>query len=152
MTQHIHCPVKRQTKPYSGSISGAEENRAAHGNVRYEDTCSCGATRAMNANGAHSEEGPWTTPPRPGQDRWGQGFYRAYDTVTGWMGPSRTLADLAWRDADRHNAGCAAQGGYGSAIVVERDEDGYCLIRDEDGSYEHVWPPHGRSSGAVRWL
>jgi len=44
--------------------------------------------------------------------------YRAYDTVTEWSGPPRLRADDALKDADRHNAGCRKQGGFGSAIVV----------------------------------
>lgn len=72
--------------------------------------------------------------------------YRAYDTTTGWMGRPRTTSEDAAIDAVRHNAGCAKQGGYGRAIVVERDGD-RCM--DMQGAA--VWPPHGRSSGAVRW-
>lgn len=36
-----------------------DENRAAHGGVRFADTCRCGAVRARNVNGWHEEIGPW---------------------------------------------------------------------------------------------
>lgn len=72
--------------------------------------------------------------------------YRAYDTTTEWMGRPRTTKEAAQADADRHNRGCAAQGGYGSAIVVLRDGD-----RCQTVNGKAVWPPHGKSCGAVRW-
>lgn len=75
--------------------------------------------------------------------------YRAYDTTTEWMGaPCASVAD-AQRAADEHNDGCLSQGGYGRAIVVQRNPDapGRCI--DLEG--RTVWPPHGRSSGAARW-
>jgi hypothetical protein len=78
------------------------------------------------------------------------GIYRAYDTTTEWMGRPRATAEAAQADADRHTRGCESQGGYGSAIVVRRDDGGtgdHCETLDG----ETVWPPHGRSSGAVRW-
>lgn len=78
------------------------------------------------------------------------GIYRAYDTTTEWMGRPRATVEAAQADADRHNDGCASQGGYGSAIVVRRDEDG-TGDRCETLDGETVWPPHGRSCGAVRW-
>ena len=73
--------------------------------------------------------------------------YRAYDTITEWMGRDRNSPEKASADAEVHNAGCAKQGGYGSAIVVTDDGDGRCV--DLDGNY--VWPPYGRGCGAVRW-
>jgi hypothetical protein len=73
--------------------------------------------------------------------------YRAYDTCTEWSGPVRSTAVAAARDADRHNAGCAKQGGGGSAIVVTREGD-----RLATPSGRTVWPPHGRSMGAARWV
>lgn len=75
--------------------------------------------------------------------------FRAYDTVTEWSGPVRTTIESALADAERHDAGCAAQGGYGSAIVVTRDAESPDLLIDLDG--ETVWPPHGQSTGAARW-
>ena len=73
-------------------------------------------------------------------------IYRAYDTTTEWSGRPRTSAAEAWSDADRHNKGCERQGGYGSAIVVMRDDN---RLANLDGS--PVWPPHGRSCGAAWW-
>lgn len=72
--------------------------------------------------------------------------YRAYDTVTEWQGPVRDSVKAAQADADRHNEGCAAQGGYGSADVVT-ERDGRCVTL----AGEYIWPPHGRSCGAARW-
>ena len=72
--------------------------------------------------------------------------YRAYDTVTAWMGRERPTMSAAEYDAHEHNAGCVEQGGYGSAIVVT-PIDGICHTLDGSA----VWPSHGRSSGAVRW-
>lgn len=74
--------------------------------------------------------------------------YRAYDTTTEWSGPPRWTVAAAQRDADRHNTGCASQGGYGSAIVARRDDSDRLL--DMDGDY--IWPPHGRGCGAARWV
>lgn len=73
--------------------------------------------------------------------------YRAYDTTTEWSGPVRTSVEAAERDAARHNDGCAKQGGYGSAIVVTRAGN---RLADLHG--KTVWPPHGRSDGAARWV
>lgn len=74
--------------------------------------------------------------------------YRAYDTTTEWSGKVRTSIREAQADADEHNRGCASQGGYGSAIVVQR-LDGGNRLADLDG--EPVWPPHGQGTGAARW-
>jgi len=73
--------------------------------------------------------------------------YRAYDVITEWM--SRVVADpeLADELADCHNDGCAAVGGFGSAIVVRRSKAGWCETLDG----EAVWTPHGHTSGAVRF-
>lgn len=75
--------------------------------------------------------------------------YRAYDTTTEWLGPIRGTEQLAHFDCADHNRGCAKQGGYGSAIVVTQDpeSEGRCVDLD----CEPVWPPHGRSTGSVRW-
>ena len=87
----------------------------------------------------------------PGEGEWvvdpPAALYRAYDTVTEWMGPVRLDEAKAQDDADRHNEGCVRQGGYGSAIVVVKTDAGRCA----DLYSEAVWPPHGRTSGAVRW-
>jgi hypothetical protein len=74
--------------------------------------------------------------------------YRAYDTCTEWSGPVRSTAVAAQRDADRHNDGCGGQGGGGSAIVVTRLEGD----RLATPSGRTVWPPHGRTTGAARWV
>ena len=76
--------------------------------------------------------------------------YRAYDTTTEWSGPVRASVDEAGRDADEHNVGCVRQGGYGRAIVVTRDPEAPGRLVDTDG--DTVWPPHGRSCGAARWV
>lgn len=75
--------------------------------------------------------------------------FRAYDTTTEWMGQVRETETQAHGDAIRHNKGCAAQGGYGSAIVVRPDPEAPGRCVDLDGAT--VWPPHGRGNGAVRW-
>lgn len=75
---------------------------------------------------------------------WG---FRAYDPLTEWTGPRRRTTRAAREDAEAHDAGCAAQGGYGSAIVIRPDGEGFAC--DLDG--RTVWPSYGRSSGAVRW-
>jgi hypothetical protein len=77
-------------------------------------------------------------------------IYRAYDSTTEWMGRPRETITQAQADALRHNVGCANQGGYGSAVVVRRD-DGGTGSRCETLDGETVWPNHGRTSGAVRW-
>jgi hypothetical protein len=74
--------------------------------------------------------------------------YRAYDTTTEYLGPVRTSIREAQSDCDAHNQGCVQQGGYGSAIVVQR-LDGGNRCADLDGN--PVWPPHGQSTGAARW-
>ena len=76
--------------------------------------------------------------------------FRAYDTITEWSGPVRADRDKAQKDADRHNDGCARHGGYGSAIVVRQDPEAAGRIIDLEGN--SVWPPHGRSTGAARWM
>lgn len=49
-----------RTRCFGGSIPGAEENRAAHGNITDTDECvTCGARREENVNGRHVETGPW---------------------------------------------------------------------------------------------
>ena len=78
----------------------------------------------------------------------GEKNFRGYDVVTEWSGPPRATLEEAERDAEEHNEGCARQGGYGSAIVAERDE-GDRLWNAYTG--ETIWPPHGRSNGAARW-
>lgn len=43
---------------FSGPVS-RDENRAAHGNISYDERCRCGAVRSVNVNGLHVETGPW---------------------------------------------------------------------------------------------
>lgn len=74
-------------------------------------------------------------------------IYRAYDRTTEWSGPIRQSVSAALADAARHNRGCAGQGRYGSAIVALRDGN---RLQTLEGAT--VWPPHGRTSGAARWL
>lgn len=76
--------------------------------------------------------------------------YRAYDITTEWQGEPRDTAEQAELDAEQHNHGCARQGGYGSAVVVQRDHESPGRCVDLDG--DPIWPPHGRSSGSVRWI
>ena len=46
--------------PFSGPVSRDNQNPAAHGGVRYVDTCDdCGATRETLVNGRHEEVGAW---------------------------------------------------------------------------------------------
>ena len=73
--------------------------------------------------------------------------YRAYDAVTEWMSGAVDDPELADALAARHNAACAASGGFGSAIVVRRAATGRCETLDG----EDVWPPHGRGDGTVRF-
>jgi hypothetical protein len=75
-------------------------------------------------------------------------MYRAYDQNTGWQGQPHKRIKGAMRDALLHNDGCAYQGGYGSAIVVTRDSDGFLVTLEG----KLIWPSHGRSNGAVRWI
>lgn len=70
----------------------------------------------------------------------------AYDATTEWMGPVRRKLSLASSDSMRHNEGCRSQGGYGDAETYAVDAEGY--LHTADGAI--VWPPHGRSSGAVK--
>lgn len=75
--------------------------------------------------------------------------FRAYDTVTEWMGPVRDTEERAQKDAASHNRGCVRQGGYGSAIVITEDPEceGRCATLDG----QPVWPPSDRSRGSVEW-
>lgn len=52
--------------PFWGPVAtGDQQNRAAHGNVRYRQTCRCGAVRDVLRNQGHEERGPWIEPERP---------------------------------------------------------------------------------------
>jgi len=57
---HVHKAKTSETRPFWGPVAtGARENRAAHGGYTRRETCSCGATRKVNVNGAHVEKGRW---------------------------------------------------------------------------------------------
>ena len=60
--RHRHRTVRTDVRCYSGPITGAEPNPAAHGNVRVTQHCACGAVRRANVNGCHVEAGPWVEP------------------------------------------------------------------------------------------
>lgn len=53
---------ERMTGYSAPAVDGEHENQAAHGGVAYHQTCSCGATRVVNANGRAVERGPWVQP------------------------------------------------------------------------------------------
>ena len=57
--KHKADPQLTRERCFAGPIPGAEENRAAHGNVTIRQQCRCGATRAANVNGRHIELGDW---------------------------------------------------------------------------------------------
>lgn len=61
-------PRKRilRDRAFAGAVAkGADENRAAHGNITREEECrDCGATRSLNLNGRHAEVGAWLPPPQ----------------------------------------------------------------------------------------
>lgn len=59
---HKHRSIKSQNRPFAGTAPGAHENPAAHGNVAEHQSCTCGAERVVNRNGAHTEMGAWSTP------------------------------------------------------------------------------------------
>ena len=77
-------------------------------------------------------------------------LYRAYDKVTEWSGQVHHSVWRAQQDADRHNRGMRKQGGYGSAFVVQPHPEAEGRLADLQGTT--VWPPHGRGSGAARWI
>lgn len=69
----------------------------------------------------------------------------AYDTTTGWIGPIQSSKGAAEKEAQRHNRGCAEQGGYGSAIACEIDTDGFLWHYGA-----RIYPPDGMTLGCVR--
>jgi len=72
--------------------------------------------------------------------------YVAYDVVTEWQSRATTTEEHASRLARAHNRRCGAVGGYGSAVV--------CVVvegRLYDTGGGPIWPPHGRSTGAVQY-
>jgi hypothetical protein len=59
---HRHRIKSTSTYSYQAPIQGAKYNPRAHGGVVHVDRCACGATRACNSTGGHTEQGPWRTP------------------------------------------------------------------------------------------
>jgi len=58
--RHRHTAATRTETPYRGTAAGARrENPAAHGSLTIVETCDCGATREVAANGRHRELGRW---------------------------------------------------------------------------------------------
>lgn len=49
-----------EPRRYTGSVNPWAEFPAAHGNITCTETCQCGASRNVNINGVHREEGLWT--------------------------------------------------------------------------------------------
>lgn len=63
MTNCVHMSTHvTRTTGFTGPVAyGDDENPAAHGCVRDDEVCDdCGATRAVNVNQRHVEEGPWS--------------------------------------------------------------------------------------------
>lgn len=59
-TTHRHRAVtESEPLPFSGPVNPTRPNRAAHGGVRFRQTCSCGATREVLCNQGYQEYGPW---------------------------------------------------------------------------------------------
>jgi len=54
-----HVAVSTVERGSCGTAYGADENRAAHGNIAEIETCDCGAVRTTNINGSHREQGRW---------------------------------------------------------------------------------------------
>lgn len=61
-----HYAARTATYGFTGTVRFASpsrqmesENRAAHGAVRHDETCTCGAVRQTNSNGRHQEVGDW---------------------------------------------------------------------------------------------
>jgi len=60
---HKHKASTSRTTAFLGPVGPAEDqDPCAHGGVTEHQTCACGATRAINANGCHVEMGEWVEP------------------------------------------------------------------------------------------
>lgn len=59
-TKH-RAKTEKMTSYSAPAADGERENPAAHGGVAYHQTCACGATRLVNANGRAVERGPWVS-------------------------------------------------------------------------------------------
>jgi hypothetical protein len=71
---HTHRQSRSQSAQESASIAGPYTGPVAHpgnerarGGVAYVETCSCGATRKVNANHFQREYGEWMRPAQPAQ-------------------------------------------------------------------------------------
>ena len=56
-----HRPKRSRYQAYSGPVRKPEKPEA-HGGICRVDTCSCGAIRRTNINGANYERGTWEVP------------------------------------------------------------------------------------------
>lgn len=59
---HNHETKRDKDTPFNHCVNPHNCNPAAHGNITSLETCSCGATRKVNINGAHLEYGHWEAP------------------------------------------------------------------------------------------
>jgi hypothetical protein len=58
---HKHtAKVSSPALPFVGAVA-TRQNPAAHGGVRFLESCSCGASRERLVNGSHVERGAWTS-------------------------------------------------------------------------------------------
>jgi hypothetical protein len=124
--KHVHEAIleKTVTRCFSGSVNPWNENRAAHGGVALHEECSCGAIRAVNANGRHTEEGEWEMP--------AQRSYRigSINTNRGNRRPlyiAETQETIAWIESD---TGPAIIGDMTEAQARRRFPEAFA--RDED--------------------
>lgn len=72
--EHQHEAVETMDLPHFGAVA-EPQNRAAHGGITVEETCSCGASRYVNVNGRHREEGPWRIRSSPEREADGLGQF-----------------------------------------------------------------------------
>ena len=56
---HRHRTVRERDQGYAYCVRPATCNPCAHGAIRREEWCSCGAMRATNINGKHIETSGW---------------------------------------------------------------------------------------------
>lgn len=63
MKLHLRHKVHKTSDalPFFGPVS-SQENPKAHGGVRFEQECKCGAVRSILVNGPHREIGHWYMP------------------------------------------------------------------------------------------
>jgi hypothetical protein len=60
--QHKHAALRSQqtTRAFRGCVLPDDCRPVAHGNIRIEQVCRCGARRAINSNGGQLEYGRWS--------------------------------------------------------------------------------------------